>query len=52
MALDMGIPYHNFKLWVSIGSFKNIYHFVPPFSFLYDVLDLLTKEPISLDNDP
>ena len=51
MALDMGIPYNNPMLWICIDSFKGINHFITSFCFFNNILDLLAKETVSLNDN-
>ena len=47
----MGIPDYNFMLRICIDSFKGINHFITSFRFFNNILDLLAKEAISLDDN-
>ena len=47
----MGIPYNNPMLWICIDSFKGINHFITSFRFFNNILDLLAKETISLNDN-
>ena len=51
VTLDMGIPDYNFMLWICVNSFKGINHFITSFRFFNNILDLLAKETISLDDN-